>query len=101
MLRQYPAMNGPDSSVDVDNPKVTDYSIGRSAIYAAFSWSEAEGALDVMFRLAEKHRVGFFDVSAEDGGVWLPTPSGDYLCVHGNGAKGLQRKRWWQPWRKD
>jgi hypothetical protein len=86
MLLQYPAMNGPDSSGDVDNPKVTDYSIGRSVIYAAFAWSEAEGALNRMFRLAEKHREGFFDVSGDDGGVWLPTPSGEYLCVHGEGA---------------
>ncbi len=58
MLSQYPAMNGPDSSGDVDNPKVTDYTIGRSTIYAAFSWSEAEGALDVMFRLAGKASGG-------------------------------------------
>jgi hypothetical protein len=100
MLSQYPAMNGADSSDDVDNPKVTDYSIGRSAIYAAFSWSEAEGALDVMFRLAEKHRMGFFNVSAEDGGVWLPAPSGEYLCVHGDGAKAQNGKKWWQPWKK-
>jgi hypothetical protein len=100
MLSQYPAMNGPDSSDDVDNPKVTDYSIGKSVIYAAFSWSEAEGALNVMFRFAEKHRVGFFDVSAEDGGVWLPAPSGEYLCVHGEGAKAQNGKQWWQPWKK-
>jgi hypothetical protein len=53
-------------------------------------WStvEAEQARDVMFRLAEKHRVGFFDVSAGDGGVWLSASSGDYLRVHGDGAEG-------------
>jgi hypothetical protein len=79
MLSHYPAMNGPDSSDDVDNPKVTDYSIGRSVIYAAFSWSEAEGALEVVFRLAEKHRVGFFDVSAEDGALARHYRAGETL----------------------
>lgn len=37
MIGQYPAMNGPYASDDIDNPKVTDYSIGKSAIYAAFA----------------------------------------------------------------
>jgi hypothetical protein len=32
MILTYPPMNGPLASVDVDNPKVTDYSVGRSAI---------------------------------------------------------------------
>jgi len=49
MLRQYPALNGPYASDDVDNPKVTDYSVGRSVIYAAFGWSQADDALNTMF----------------------------------------------------
>ena len=32
MMKEYPSMNGPHASEDVDNPKLTDYSIGRSAI---------------------------------------------------------------------
>jgi hypothetical protein len=83
MIGRYPAMNGPHASDDVDNPKVTDYCVGRSVIYAAFAWSEAEDAFKTMFRLAEKHRVGFFDVSKLDGGVWVPGKTGDYIRVHG------------------
>jgi hypothetical protein len=78
MIGDYPAMNGPHASDDFDGPKVTDYCVGRSVIYAAFAWSEAENAFRAMFRLAEKHRVGFFDVSNLDGGVWMPGKAGDY-----------------------
>jgi hypothetical protein len=81
MLKDYPALNGPDSTDDVDNPKVIDYSIGKSAIYAAFAWSEAKAARGEVFRPAEKHRVGFLDVNDENGGVLLPTASGSYVCV--------------------
>ena len=83
MIKAYPAMNGPYAVDDPDHPKVTDYSVGRAVIYAAFAWSEAEGAYRAMFELAKKHKVGFFDVSADDGEVWMPTPNGDYACVHG------------------
>jgi len=87
MIKEYPPMNGPHASEDVDNPKLTDYSIGRSAIYACFAWSQAIAASKAMFSLAEKHRVGFFDVSAAEGGVWLPDAEGSFLCVHGEAAK--------------
>lgn len=83
MIEKFPPMNGPFQSEDVDDPKVTDYSVGRSIIYAAFAWSEQEEAFQTMFGLAEKHRVGFFNVSADEGGVWLPTNEGEYVCVHG------------------
>jgi hypothetical protein len=86
MITIYPPMNGLYQSEDVDNPKVTDYSVGKTAIYAAFAWSEAESAFKTMFRLAEKHKVGFFDVSSNNGGVWLPDSTGRYVCVHGQGA---------------
>jgi hypothetical protein len=83
MISQYPPMNGPLASDDVDNPKVTDYSVGKFAIYACFAWSEAENALKTMFSLAEKHHVGFFDVSSNDGGVWIPDSEGRYSRIHG------------------
>jgi hypothetical protein len=79
---QYPPMNGPHASDDVDDPKLTDYSIGNNLIYASFAWSEADAAYRIMLALAEKHRVGFFDVSSENGYVWLPTSRG-FSCVHG------------------
>ena len=94
-------MNGPYSSKDVDNSKVTDYSVGRSVVYAAFAWSEAEAAFKTMFQLAEKHRVGFFDVSANNGGVWLPDSGGHYSCVHGQGAvSGKDDRKWWELWKR-
>ena len=83
MIKQYPAMNGPYASDDVDDPKVTDYSVGSSVIYAAFAWSMAEDAYGVMFGLAKKNKVGFFDVSSDSGEVWMPSPSGDYMLIHG------------------
>ena len=86
MIKHYPPMNGPLRSDDADDPKVTDYSVGKSVIYSAFAWSEAESAFKTMFSLAEKHKIGFFDVSSSDGGVWLPDSTGNYVCVHGKGA---------------
>jgi hypothetical protein len=88
MIEKYPAMNGPYASDDADNPSVTDYSVGRSVIYAAFAWSVSEEAFKTMFRLAQDHRLGFFDVSTPDGGVWLPNPVGNFICVHGRSAGG-------------
>jgi hypothetical protein len=75
MRRDFPNMNGPgayDIANDEDNPRVTDYSIGRSVIYAGFSWTEAEGAYSLVRASAVKHRVGFFNVSAENGEIWFP-----------------------------
>ena len=83
MLEEHPAMNGPYASDDVDNSKLTVYSIGETLVYAAFSWSEAEDALKLTFRLAVKHGVGFFNVSADNGGVWVPDQAGNHLCIHG------------------
>jgi len=74
MIRTYPPMNGPFRSDDVDNPKVTDYSVGRAVIYVAFAWSEAEAALPTMRSLAQKHVVGFFEVSADEGEILIPKP---------------------------
>lgn len=72
MMEVFPPMNGPFASNDYDNPKLTDYSIGHSFIYAAFAWSQAESAFEVVDRLAVKHGVGFFDVSGEQGGIRFP-----------------------------
>ena len=72
MIQTFPPMNGPLASDDPDDPHVTDYSVGRSVIYAAFAWSQAEVAHQRMGELAAKHGVGFFDVSSEDGSTWFP-----------------------------
>ncbi len=98
MISRYPMMNGPYASEE-DSSKVTDYSIGRAVIYAAFAWSEAEQARELMFSLAQKHRVGFFDVSVGNGGVWMPTADEQYSCIHGQGAQ-KHSKKWWAFWKR-
>ncbi|MBD3747716.1 MAG: hypothetical protein IE932_16060 [Sphingopyxis terrae] len=78
MLTTFPAMNGPDAadrpydSPIWDDPHLTDYSIARHAIYCAFSWSVGEKAFSAVTRLAAKHGVGFFDVSADAGKIHFP-----------------------------
>ena len=71
MIQYFPPMNGP-LAVDSDASEVTDHSIGRSVIYSAFAWSVAEYAHNKMRELAIKHRVGFFDVSSDDGELLFP-----------------------------
>jgi hypothetical protein len=92
MISEYPNMNGPGVSDDDDSPKFTDYSLGKTMIYAAFAWSECKAAYSTMFKLAGKHKVGFFDVSATNGEVWVPASSGKYVCIHGG-------RKWWQFWK--
>jgi hypothetical protein len=80
--KTFPPMNGPHASKDYDDPKISDYSIGRSVIYAGFAWSQAEAAYNAMFDTAKKFGLGFYDVSAESGEVWLPNSQGEFVCVH-------------------
>src|SRR6202522_3223646 len=87
MRQTYPPMNGPFASDDYDNPKVSDYCIGRTIIYVGFAWSQAKDAYALMFNLARKHRVGFYYTSADDGEVWMPAANGEYKCVHGASAE--------------
>jgi hypothetical protein len=89
MINFYPAMNGPHASDDVDDPKVTDFSVGKSVIYAAFAWSEAENALATMRELAIKHNVGFFDVSADNGEILIPNATS---------SSSQDSKPWWKFW---
>ncbi|WP_337658721.1 hypothetical protein [Sphingorhabdus sp. Alg231-15] len=73
---EYPNMNGPDiSDDDLSNAKLSDYSIGKDVIYAAFAWSEAEEAYPLVRQLAVKHKVGFYDVSGDegDGEIYFPS----------------------------
>ena len=81
MTTTFPAMNGPFASDDEEHPHLTDYSIGRSVIYAAFGWPDAEAARKRVLTLAARHKVGFFDVSASDGDVWRPNPDGTYTAA--------------------
>lgn len=72
LISEFPPMNGSYSSDDVDDPKVTDYSLGSAVVYGAFAWSVADEALSYFRNLAVKHRVGFYEVSAENGEIWTP-----------------------------
>jgi hypothetical protein len=81
MKKTFPPMNGPEAPTDeeIDNMEeegndsyLTDYSIGREIIYAAFAWSLSEEAYQKMKTLALKHGVGFFNVSGNDGEIIFP-----------------------------
>lgn len=76
MILTFPAMNGPYAVDDPDNELVTDYCIGKDVIYVTFAWSIAERAYELMKHLAEKHEVGFFDASANDGDILFPDNNG-------------------------
>jgi hypothetical protein len=93
MIETFPALNGPDA-VEVDDPRfdeayLTDYCCASNAIYLSFAWSVQEEAYRHSLMCAAKHKVGFFDVSADNcGAVWLPTANG-YEVAHG-GSPGNQ-----------
>ncbi len=96
MINQYPAMNGPFASDDIDNPKMSDYTVGESIIYVAFAWSQAESAYQVMFNSAKKHNIGFFDVSTANGEVWILDQCGEYICIHGGEVTKKKSGKWWK-----
>ncbi len=90
MILFFPPMNGPLASNDDDNPRVTDHCIGKNVIYSAFAWSCAGEAHEKMRELAIKHKVGFFDVSSEEGEILFPE---EFLPDIAN-----QSKPWWRFW---
>ena len=85
MKETFPPMSGEYAPTDdllaedaeLEN-RLVDYCIGRDVIYAAFAWSVAEDAYEQMRILAQKHDVGFFDVS---GG---PPESADIILPDGS-----------------
>ena len=74
MIKTFPNMDSPDAEVEDDDAEahLTEYSIGHNVIYAAFAWSVAEEAYEKVKALAQKHGVGFYDVSNDDGDIILP-----------------------------
>ncbi len=81
MITIFPAMNGPYAAKNLDNELVTDYCIGRDVIYVTFAWSIAENAYEVMKSVAGKHKVGFFDASANDGDILFPDGNGTNISI--------------------
>jgi hypothetical protein len=78
IIKIFPQMNGPFAFGDdefenmEDESYVTDYSVGKNVIYAAFAWSLAEEAYKTVKGLAKKYNVGFFDVSSNNGEILFP-----------------------------
>lgn len=74
MIKTFPNMDSPDAEVEDDDAEahLTEYGIGHNVIYAAFAWSVAEEAYEKVKALAQKHGVGFYDVSNDDGDIILP-----------------------------
>ncbi len=74
MQRTFPDMNSLEAAdlVDQDDGSLSDYSIGKQAIYAGFAWSKAEVAYKRAFEIAATAGVGFFDVSSTEESVWMP-----------------------------
>lgn len=96
MIKVFPALNGPFATDNPDNYFATDYCIGKEVIYAAFSWPVAEKAYEVMKDMAEKHKVGFFDASAEEGDILFPNESGKSEPIDGPGnPSSIQQIRSW------
>jgi hypothetical protein len=75
IIQSFPPLNGPLSQDDLpeDEASATDYSVGKSVIYCAFAWSKAGLAYETVFEVAQKHGVGFFNVSSGNEEVWLPS----------------------------
>lgn len=98
MIHEFPALNGPCSPESVDELEsefATDYSIGKNIIYASFRWSVAENAYTLMLDLAQKHQVGFYDVSGS-GDILFPTNDGEMDSI----LPRIQRRKWWKIWKK-
>jgi hypothetical protein len=96
MIESFPAMNGPYASDDVDNPELTDYSVGKDVVYAAFAWSQADSAFASMVSIAKKHNVGFFDVSADEGAIVIPSKFESSTKL--SAATDKTGRPWWRIW---
>jgi len=78
MIETFPPMNGPlAKDENMDDPTPTDYGLRRTYIHACFPWSQAEEALLHTARLAEEHRVGVYNISSKEGGIWIPGAGGE------------------------
>lgn len=60
----------------------TDYTIGKAVTYMTFEWDRVDEAYEAVFRLAAKHRLGFFDVSSDLAETWLPDGKGGLYIAH-------------------
>ena len=103
IIQTFPAMNGPFACNNEDNPNISDYCVGKDLIYVAFAWSLAEKAYNKTLELAEKHGVGFFDVSRDNGDILFPANGKlkpiDNPTKNSSSSTGGQKSRpWWKFW---
>lgn len=83
IIKEFPTANGQFAPYEPpDDNTSAEYSFGKGHIYVNFSWAKAEAARECTMRLAEKHRIGFFDVSSDQSGVWLPDATGRLVLSH-------------------
>ncbi|RXZ82971.1 hypothetical protein EBB07_08670 [Paenibacillaceae bacterium] len=77
LTQSFPSMNVDEETFEAmeeagtDN-RLTEYGIREESIYVSFAWSIAEEAYSTMRELAEKHKVGFFNVSSTEGEIIVP-----------------------------
>ena len=99
MITDFPALNGPHSPLDIDDridedgDIITDYCIGKDVIYTSFRWEVAEKAYPKMLKMANKHKVGFFDASG-DANIMFPNENGILESIN----KKKESKPWWKFW---
>src|SRR5690606_38753441 len=99
MIKTFPDLN---DTYNIENSteeiNESQYSIGTNIIYVSFAWSIAENAYNTMFELAEKHGVGFFDVSSDNGNIFYPE-NGKLKLLNSNiGETKNSYKPWWKFW---
>jgi hypothetical protein len=97
MRQTFPDMNGPNAT-DETEKHWTDYTIGKYIIYVAFGWSVSEEACETVYRLAAKHRVGFFDVSDDGVAPSILLPQDGILKMLEEINTQAQQKPWWKVW---
>jgi len=91
MKETFPALNGPFASTDPNVENLTDYTIGKDVIYAAFASTQAGLAYKKMIELAEKYKLGFFDTWTGD--ILIPTESGKLESIK---KSEKEKKAWWK-----
>jgi hypothetical protein len=78
IIERFPPMNGPyvrESTADYDpddDPRMTDYAIGRHLIQAGFAYSESEAALESVMELSDKHGLGIVSFNEKSFDAFLP-----------------------------
>lgn len=79
MRREFPNLHEVDPDrLGEDDLRIAQYSFGYSIVYMAFHWPVADAAYSTVRALADKHRVGFFDVTADYcPQIWFPPAARD------------------------